>query len=143
LSLVAAPYFKLSIAEYTERVRIATALLRDSDDPCSLDLAAVFEDPLSRWNGLARTAIAGIPRAWRAMTTIRLDGEFTRLVIETRGDSRDIAHASAVASAVCKGVSWIRTSSGDGRVTIAAKPARPVRDDGGKRPWTFSLRTTS
>jgi hypothetical protein len=138
LSLVAAPYSKLSIAEYSERVRMATARLRDNDDPCSLDLAAVFEDALPQWNWLARTAIAGLPRAWGGMTTVRLDGEFTRLVIKARADSRGILHAraSAVASTVCKSVSWILTSSGDGRVTVAANPTRPVRDDGGRRPWT-------
>ena len=72
---------------------------------------------------------------------IRLDGELTRLVIKARLDSGHIvhAHASSVASTVCKGVSWVRTSSWVGKVTIAANPARPLRDES-KREWAFSFR---
>jgi hypothetical protein len=62
------------------------------------------------------------------------------MVIEARRDSRDNvpAHSSLMASTVCKGVSWIRSSSQDGRVTVAAKPARPLRDES-KREWAFNF----
>jgi hypothetical protein len=132
---------ELRMAEYSDRVRITTELLRDRDDPCSLDLQAVSraaEDALPHQNW-ARTAIGTLPPAWGSVTLIRLDGEFTRLVIEARRDSGGIAHAhtSPVASTVCKSVSWIRISSGDRRVTIAAKP-RPLRHKS-RRDWTFSF----
>ena len=131
---------QLKMAEYSEQVRMTTELLRDRDDPCSLDLQAVSraaQDALPRSNR-ARTSIASFPRSWAAVTWIRLDGELTRLVIEARGDSGEIAHAHAspVASTVCKSVSWIRTSAADGTVTIAAKPARPLRDES-RREWAF------
>jgi hypothetical protein len=137
--------YELSMAAYSDRVRMTTELLRDHDDPCSLDLEAVSraaQDALPRRNW-ARTAIENLPRAWGAVTIIRLDGELTRRVIEARGDAGEIIHArdSAVASTVCKGVSWIRTSAGDGRVTIAAKPAPP--NDMSRRPWSFSFGPTS
>ena len=134
---------RLKMADYSEQVRMTTELLRDRDDQCSLDLQAVSraaEDALPRSNG-ARTSITSFPRSWGAVTLIRLDGELTRLVMEARRDSGEItqAHSSPVASTVCKSVSWIRTSSADGRVTIAAEPARPLRDES-KREWTFSFR---
>ena len=133
---------QLNMAGYSERVRMTTELLRDSVDPCTLDLQAVIqaaEDAAPRWNSVARTSISSVPRAWNNLTMMRLDGELTRMVIEARRDSGGIAHAHTlpVASTVCKSVSWIRTSSGDGRVTIAAKP-RPLPDKSG-RDWTFSF----
>jgi hypothetical protein len=92
---------------------------------------------------MARAWLSSLLRTWGSVTEIRLDGELTRLVIEARLDSGDAhAHASPVASTVCTGVSWIWTSSRDGRMTIATKPARPLRDQS-RRDWTFSFRTTS
>jgi hypothetical protein len=145
LNLVAVPYLKLSAAGYSERVRMTTEVLRDRDDPCCLDLQAVSraaEDALPRWNRLARTSIAIVPKVWRDVTAFRLDGELTRLVTEARRDPGDLVHAHALTmdSTVCKGVKWIRTSTADGKVTIAAKPTRPVRDDVSRGDWTFSFR---
>jgi hypothetical protein len=147
LNLVALPYLKLSAAGYSESVRMTTEVVRDRDDPCFLDPQAVSqaaEDALPRWNRLARMSIPIVPRVWREVTEFRLDGELTRLVIEARRDPGDIVHAHSLtmASTVCKGVGWIRSSSPDGRVTIAARPTRPMRDDVSKRQWTFSFRPT-
>jgi hypothetical protein len=128
-----APGFNdLSGARYSERVLRTAEMLRDRTDPCSID------------SSLGLTAMATLRRAWVAMTMTRFDGEFTRLVMEARRDSRDLAHANAspVASTVCNGVKWRRTNSGDGSMTIAATPAR-FRDDVSKRVWTFTFRTTS
>ncbi|HEY3043612.1 MAG TPA: hypothetical protein VGJ39_06290 [Vicinamibacterales bacterium] len=102
-NLVTALYNKLSMAGYSERVRMMTELFRDRDDSCSL----------------------------------------TRLVISARRDAGDIVNTSPVASTVCNGVSWIQTRSSDGRVTIAVRPARPVRDEVSTRDWTFSFGPTS
>jgi hypothetical protein len=144
--IIAAPYIKLSMAGYSERVRMTSEVMRDRDDPCSPDFLAVLqaaETALPRWNWLARTSMAHLPRAWGSLTQIRLDGELTRLVIEARVDSGDLhAHPSPVASTVCKGVSWIWTSFPDGRTTIAAKPPGPCAIRAGAT-WSFSFRTTS
>jgi hypothetical protein len=136
---------KLSMAEYSQRVRMTAELFHDHDDPCSIDFQAVSranEEAVPRL--LARSGITDLPRVWGGVTAIRLDGEFTRLVIEARRNSGDTVHAHArpVVSAVCKSVSWIRTSSNDGRVTIAARPQR-LRDEVSTRDWTFSFSPTS
>jgi len=120
----------LSMTRYSERVLRTTQMLSDRDDSCSLD------------SSLGLTEMTLLRRAWVGMTMTRLDGELTRLVMETRRHAGDIAHALPVASAVCKDVSWIRSSSRDGRITISAEPDRLKPEVSGRR-WTFSFRTTS
>jgi hypothetical protein len=134
----------LKMAGTSELLRMTTELLRDSDDPCTLDFPAITqaaEEAVPRWNSVARRAVSGIPRAWVGLASIRMVGELTRLVIEARRDPGDFAraHGSSMVSTICKSVSWVRTSAADGTATIAAKPARPFRDET-RREWRFSFR---
>jgi hypothetical protein len=130
------------MAGYSERMRMTAELLRENDDPCTLDLRAMSraaEDALPHWNWLARSVIKDAPLAWDVLTVVRLDGEFTRLVMEARRDSGNIKGSSPIVSTVCKSVSWIRTAGRDGTATIAAQPPRPLRYETGSRHWTFTL----
>jgi hypothetical protein len=142
INVLAAPWLKVSMAGYSERMRMTAELLRENDDPCTLDLRAMSraaEDALPHWNWLARSVIKDAPLAWDVLTVVRLDGEFTRLVMEARRDSGNIRGSSPIVSTVCKSVSWIRTAGRDGTATIAAQPPRPLRYETGSRHWTFTL----
>jgi hypothetical protein len=121
-----APYSRLCLAGYSETMRRAILMLRESD-PC---VALPTPDNGPRWNLLARQEVPQLTHSYATASRLSLDQELTGAILFARAEPEVALARSPLPSAVCPGLAFQISRASAGTVAIAPTRTLPCPHPG-------------